>query len=251
MRAATVNTEGQRHFRLAVDRSFSIEGRGTIVTGTVHDGSVSVGDTVQIVGADGAKPYTLVGTVGLKSGGESFFGATTEISNVPPNEVQLMDVSPKQIVSVATALIPFLEHDDANRALMGANMQRQAVPLLRAEAPLVGTGMEFRAAYDAADVIKATKAGVVSEVSADAVTIATGDVRFSTTLGPNSGYLSRTAGANTNSRFVMCIARANGISPWVMGVVGAGAMGMGVTCKRTVGPGSLGMITVYCLPLNS
>ena len=63
-----------------------------------------------------------------------------------------MDVSPRQMVSVATALIPFLEHDDANRALMGSNMQRQAVPLLRSDAPLVGTGMEFRAAVDAGDV---------------------------------------------------------------------------------------------------
>ena len=67
---------------------------------------------------------------------ESFFGATTDIASVPPSEVDLMDVSPKQIVSVATALIPFLEHDDANRALMGANMQRQAVPLIRSDAPL-------------------------------------------------------------------------------------------------------------------
>ena len=87
-----------------------------------------------------------------------FFGATTEISNVPPNEVQLMDISPKQIVSVATSLIPFLEHDDANRALMGSNMQRQSVPLLRSEAPLVGTGMEYRAATDAGDVIMSEKA---------------------------------------------------------------------------------------------
>ena len=77
---------------------------------------------------------------------ESFFGATTDIGYVPPTEVDFMDVSPKQIVSVATALIPFLEHDDANRALMGANMQRQAVPLLRAEAPYIGTGIENRAA---------------------------------------------------------------------------------------------------------
>ena len=74
---------------------------------------------------------------------EVFFGATTEISYVAPDEVQLMDVSPRQIVSVATALIPFLEHDDANRALMGANMQRQAVPLLQAEAPYIGTGIEL------------------------------------------------------------------------------------------------------------
>ncbi len=98
-----------------------------------------------------------------------------EVDFVPPTEVDYMDVSPRQIWSVATAMIPFLEHDDANRALMGSNMQRQAVPLLRAEAPLVGTGMEFRAAYDAADVIKASSAGVVSEVSAESVTIATDD----------------------------------------------------------------------------
>jgi DNA-directed RNA polymerase subunit beta len=95
---------------------------------------------------------------------EVFFGATTEISQVPPQEVQLMDVSPKQIVSVATALIPFLEHDDANRALMGANMQRQAVPLLRAEAPYIGTGIEARAARDAADMILAEDDGVVTDL---------------------------------------------------------------------------------------
>jgi len=98
-----------------------------------------------------------------------------EVDYILANEVDYMDVSPRQLWSVATAMIPFLEHDDANRALMGSNMQRQAVPLLRAEAPLVGTGMEFRAAYDAADVIKATAAGVVSEVSAESITIATDD----------------------------------------------------------------------------
>jgi DNA-directed RNA polymerase subunit beta len=87
-----------------------------------------------------------------------------EVDYVPPNEVDYMDVSPKQIVSVAAALIPFLEHDDANRALMGANMQRQAVPLLQAEAPLIGTGVEFRAAVDAGDVIMAEQAGTVEEV---------------------------------------------------------------------------------------
>ena len=77
---------------------------------------------------------------------EVFFGATTEISQISPADVQLMDVSPKQIVSVGAALIPFLEHDDANRALMGANMQKQAVPLVVAEAPYIGTGVERRAA---------------------------------------------------------------------------------------------------------
>src|SRR5437773_4861980 len=94
-----------------------------------------------------------------------------EVDYVPPDEVDYMDVSPKQIVSVAAALIPFLEHDDANRALMGANMQRQAVPLLRAEAPLIGTGVEFRAAVDAGDVALADEAGVVEDVSAEQIVV--------------------------------------------------------------------------------
>jgi DNA-directed RNA polymerase subunit beta len=102
---------------------------------------------------------------------ESFFGATTDIGYVPPEEVDFIDVSPKQIVSVATALIPFLEHDDANRALMGANMQRQAVPLIRAEAPYIGTGIEGRAARDAADLIQAIDDGEVTEVSGDTITV--------------------------------------------------------------------------------
>jgi DNA-directed RNA polymerase subunit beta len=100
-----------------------------------------------------------------------FFGATTEISAVPGEEVQLMDVSPKQIVSVGTALIPFLEHDDANRALMGANMQKQAVPLLRAEAPYIGTGVEARAAQDGGDMLLSEGDGTVTEVSGDAITV--------------------------------------------------------------------------------
>ena len=91
-----------------------------------------------------------------------------------------MDVSPRQLWSVATAMIPFLEHDDANRALMGSNMQRQAVPLLRAEAPLVGTGMEFRAAYDAGDMVLATKAGAVTEVSSELITVAEDDGDYTT-----------------------------------------------------------------------
>ena len=98
-----------------------------------------------------------------------------EIDYLKPEEVDYIDVSPRQMVSVATAMIPFLEHDDANRALMGSNMQRQSVPLLRSESPLVGTGMEYRAATDAGDVIVATKAGVVEEVSADEVTVMNDD----------------------------------------------------------------------------
>ena len=103
---------------------------------------------------------------------ESFFGSTTDIAYVPGTEVDFIDVSAKQIISVATALIPFLEHDDANRALMGANMQRQAVPLLRAEAPYIGTGMELRAARDGADLILAKDSGTVTSVSGDAIVIA-------------------------------------------------------------------------------
>ena len=88
-----------------------------------------------------------------------------------PEQIDYMDVSPKQVVSVATALIPFLEHDDANRALMGSNMQRQAVPLLEPEAPIVGTGMEARAARDSGQVIVARGAGVVTSVTADRVMV--------------------------------------------------------------------------------
>jgi DNA-directed RNA polymerase subunit beta len=100
-----------------------------------------------------------------------FFGATTEISQVPADEVQMMDVSPKQIVSIGTGLIPFLEHDDANRALMGANMQRQAVPLLTAEAPYIGTGIERRAASDAADTLVAEEDGTVLEADGRTITV--------------------------------------------------------------------------------
>ena len=98
-----------------------------------------------------------------------------EVEYVSSSEVDYMDVSPRQMVSVATAMIPFLEHDDANRALMGANMQRQAVPLVRSEAPLVGTGMELRAAIDAGDVVVAEKSGVIEEVSADYATVMADD----------------------------------------------------------------------------
>ena len=94
-----------------------------------------------------------------------------EVEFIPPDEVDYMDVSPRQMVSVATAMIPFLEHDDANRALMGSNMQRQSVPLLRSESPLVGTGMEARAAKDAGDVIVCQQSGVVEDLSADYITV--------------------------------------------------------------------------------
>ena len=102
---------------------------------------------------------------------ESFFGATTDIGYVTPDEVDFIDVSPKQIVSIATALIPFLEHDDANRALMGANMQRQAVPLIRAEAPYIGTGVEARAARDGADLVLAKDDGVVESITGATIVV--------------------------------------------------------------------------------
>jgi DNA-directed RNA polymerase subunit beta len=90
-----------------------------------------------------------------------------------PDQIEYMDVSPKQVVSVATALIPFLEHDDANRALMGSNMQRQAVPLLEPESPIVGTGMEERAARDSGQVVVAARAGVVTSVTAERIQVET------------------------------------------------------------------------------
>jgi DNA-directed RNA polymerase subunit beta len=95
----------------------------------------------------------------------------SEVAYVDPHEVDYMDVSPKQIVSVATSLIPFLEHDDANRALMGANMQRQAVPLLRATAPFIGTGVEPPAARDAGDLVIAEGSGTVLDVSGDTIVV--------------------------------------------------------------------------------
>src|SRR5699024_10342779 len=94
-----------------------------------------------------------------------------DIGVTDANGVDYVDVSPRQMVSVGTAMIPFLEHDDANRALMGANMQKQAVPLVRGEAPFVATGMEGRAVYDASDMVISPKAGVGENVNADLITI--------------------------------------------------------------------------------
>jgi DNA-directed RNA polymerase subunit beta len=98
----------------------------------------------------------------------------SDVVDARPHEIDYMDVSPTQIVSVATALIPFLEHDDANRALMGSNMQRQAVPLLRTEAPYVGTGIEFRAAVDTGDVVVAARSGKVAYVDAERIELEAG-----------------------------------------------------------------------------
>src|SRR5690606_31034563 len=90
---------------------------------------------------------------------------------VPADQISLMDVAPQQMVSIAAALVPFLEHDDANRALMGSNMQRQAVPLIKTMAPLVGTGMEERAARDSGMCIVARREGVVESVDATRIVV--------------------------------------------------------------------------------
>jgi DNA-directed RNA polymerase subunit beta len=121
---------------------------------------------------------------------------------VSPDKVELMDVAPEQLVSVAASLIPFLEHDDANRALMGSNMQRQAVPLMRAEAPIVGTGMEKRVAEDAGVAIIARTAGVVEEVDAEQIVVrprgkaATGELGFE---GPDTYTLSKFERSNQDT----------------------------------------------------
>jgi len=121
---------------------------------------------------------------------------------VQPSEVDYMDVAPEQLVSVAASLIPFLEHDDANRALMGSNMQRQAVPLLKAEAPIVGTGIEGRVARDAGVALQAKHSGVVEEVDAEQIVIrpkgrvATGELGFE---GPETYLLPKYERSNQDT----------------------------------------------------
>jgi len=141
----------------------------------VHDGVVS--NEIRYLTADREDEYIIAqANTPLDSDGkitseQAVARYAEEYVTEPPSRVQLMDVSPKQIVSVATALIPFLEHDDANRALMGANMQRQAVPLLRPQAPIIGTGMEYRAAKDSGGCVLAEEAGEVTDVDARAVVV--------------------------------------------------------------------------------
>jgi DNA-directed RNA polymerase subunit beta len=146
----------------------------------VKDGKVS--DEVDYLSADEEDKYVIAQanaplTVDGRYAEERVLVRTKggEVEYVPGADVNYMDVAARQMVSAATALIPFLEHDDANRALMGSNMMRQAVPLVRSEAPLVGTAMEYRAALDSGDVVRADKAGVVQEVAADVVTMANDD----------------------------------------------------------------------------
>ncbi len=141
----------------------------------VRDGRVT--RSIEYLTADDEEKYTIAqANAKINAEGKLTEARVTSrrgsaIVLVPPDKIDYMDVSPKQIVSPATALIPFLEHDDANRALMGSNMQRQAVPLLRTEAPLVGTGMEHRSAVDSGAVVVAREAGEATSVNGDAIVV--------------------------------------------------------------------------------
>lgn len=145
-----------------------------------------VTDEVIYVTADEEENYTVCqANEPLAENGEFINKKVTgrrreEILEFDISEVDLMDVSPKQIVSVATAMIPFLENDDANRALMGANMQRQAVPLIRTDSPIIGTGMEYKAAIDSGVVVVAKEGGVAERVAANEIIIRTDDGRRDT-----------------------------------------------------------------------
>ncbi|MEK9882030.1 MAG: DNA-directed RNA polymerase subunit beta [Alphaproteobacteria bacterium] len=141
----------------------------------VVDGKVT--DEVRYISAMEEGRYTIAQANAELDGDNKFVGElipvrrSGDIGLARPTDIELMDVSPKQLVSVAAALIPFLENDDANRALMGSNMQRQAVPLVRAEAPIVGTGMESRVARDSGVTIVARRAGVIDQVDATRIVI--------------------------------------------------------------------------------
>ena len=137
-----------------------------------------VSDEIEYLAADREEQFTIAqANTPLDDGravrARARFRADAASASVaePPERIDYMDVSPKQVVSVAAALIPFLEHDDANRALMGANMQRQAVPLLRPPSPVVGTGVEYLAARDSGQVVVAKTAGTVTHVTGRQITV--------------------------------------------------------------------------------
>ncbi len=141
----------------------------------VVDGKVT--DTVEFLTADQEEKFVIAQANVILDENSRFSGKTVAVRymadflEVPPEKVEYMDVSPKQVVSIAAGLIPFLEHDDANRALMGANMMRQAVPLLTTEAPYVATGLERKVASDSKVIVEATRPGTVAYVSANKVVI--------------------------------------------------------------------------------
>ncbi|MBQ2615424.1 MAG: DNA-directed RNA polymerase subunit beta, partial [Synergistaceae bacterium] len=156
----------------------SLNSHGFLVTPRriVKDGKLT--DEVVLLSADEEdKSYVAMANTPLEDDGITIAGDSCptrladEIVTVPVDMVNYMDVSPRQIVSPSTALIPFLEHDDANRALMGSNMQRQAVPLLAPEAPVVGTGIEHRIAKDSGSCVTAKEAGTVEYVDSDTIKI--------------------------------------------------------------------------------
>jgi len=147
---------------------------------TVKDGVASTSDIVYLSAIDEGEYKIAQATIELNDSNEIQDNMVpcryrNEFSLMPADQVQLMDVSPRQVVSVAASLIPFLEHDDANRALMGSNMQRQAVPTLRAEKPIVGTGMERVVAQDSGVMVSARRGGVVDSVDASRIVIRVND----------------------------------------------------------------------------
>ncbi|MDE2059524.1 MAG: DNA-directed RNA polymerase subunit beta [candidate division NC10 bacterium] len=143
----------------------------------------AVTDEIEYLTADEEEKYTIAQANAELDGRGRFTSERVSARSggnfitVPPAQVEYMDVAPKQLVGVSTSLVPFLEHDDANRALMGANMQRQAVPLLRPEAPVVGTGMEHPAARDSGAVVVARRGGIVESVTADRIIVRSSDGR--------------------------------------------------------------------------
>jgi DNA-directed RNA polymerase subunit beta len=145
----------------------------------VEDGQVT--DTIHYLTADEEEKFIIAQANSIVDDNGFFLSEKVEARHgenfvlVSPKSIQYMDVSPKQMVSIATALIPFLEHDDANRALMGANMQRQAVPLLKTDAPYIGTGMEYKSAVDSAVCVVAQKSGTAIRVTSDTIIMANDD----------------------------------------------------------------------------
>lgn len=131
-----------------------------------------------------------------------------EIMEIARERADYMDISPKMVVSIATAMIPFLENDDANRALMGSNMQRQAVPLIRTEAPIVGTGMEYKAALDSGVCIIAKEDGVVTDVTARQIEVL-GDSGLTTTYRLTK-FVRSNQGTCMNQRPIVSTASASG-----------------------------------------
>jgi DNA-directed RNA polymerase subunit beta len=159
----------------------------------VEDGKVT--DKIEFLSADREEQYVIAQANAPLDTDSKFIKPMVmsryrgESEEHPKEEVQYMDVSPKQLVSAAAGIIPFLEHDDANRALMGSNMQRQAVPLLKTEAPLVGTGLEGRIARDSRAVVVAKKDGIAAEVSADTVVVTVDGKPLDETAEPENAFV--------------------------------------------------------------